>query len=316
LPGAWKKVLRWLAILPGFMVGTLAGLLVTAPRSRQASAPLAAAPAPTAPDIQRLSPSELETLALGVLSTLSEKRWNASPDGPVSAAGSWNQEWADPRQVHLGMDNLRRLLPLAKKLTLESLGDSLKSKRLSREKRLLASVRRIVLDPSLNNSAGVWEEDLTIIHVGPAYATYLTSDDEAMLLLGHELTHVAARTGGLNKFIAGMSDAARQSADMELNEDQREELACDFTGAEVLKRYISLHPTDQTAAERFSLALGYESPANRLARAWRDFCVSYNGGPDDREHLSPDQTFSILPGLDPDLKALILDDAVSTRLCR
>jgi hypothetical protein len=298
------------------MAGVLAGLLVTVPHSRQASAPRVVEPTPAAPDIERLSPSELETLAFGVLSALSQKRSNVSHGGSVGAAGSLEQEWADPRQVHLGIDNLRRLLPLAKKLTLESLGDRLKPKRLSREKRLIASVRRIVLDPSLENSAGVWEEDLTIIHVGPAYATYLTSDDEAMLLLGHELTHVAARTGRLNKFIAGLSDAARRSADLELNEVQQEELACDFTGAEVLKRYISLHSTDQTAAERFSLALGYESPAERLARAWQDFCVSYNGGPDDREHLSPDQTFSILPGLDPDLKPLILDDAISTRLCR
>lgn len=316
MPEHWVKVLRRLVVLPGLSAGILTGLLVTVPPGRQASGPPDPKPDATAFDIARLSPAELEALALDVLTTLDEKREAAAHDGPGAAMSSWEQEEGDLRQIHLGMNNLRRLLPLGKKLTLESLRDILKTPKLSREKRLIASVRRIVFDPRLGDSAEVWEEDLSVIHVGPVYAACLTSDDEAMLLLGHELTHVAARAGRLNGFIGSMNDTARQAADLELNEDQEEELACDFTGAEVLKRYISLHPTDETDAGRFSRAFGYEPHSERLARAWLDFCASYNGDPGDEEHLSQYQTLRVLPGLDAELKALIPDDAISTRLCR
>lgn len=311
-----RKVARRLATPAGLAAGVLAGLLVAVPLDRRASAPHEPRPEPTPLDIARLSHAELETLALDVLTTLNEKREPAADGESAAVKSPWDQTAIDLRQIHLGMSNVRRLLPLAKKLTLESLRDSLKTSRLSREKRLVNSVRRIVLDPTLGNTAQVWEEDLSVIHVGPEYADSLTSDDDAMLMLGHELTHVAARTGGLKHFVDAVSSTARQSADLELDEEQKEELACDFSGAEVLKRYIALHPTAQTNAERFSRAFGYEPHPERLARAWQDFCASYNGDPLDEVHLSQEQTFRALPGLDPELKALIPDDATSPRLCR
>ncbi|HYJ45448.1 MAG TPA: hypothetical protein VEV81_02470, partial [Pyrinomonadaceae bacterium] len=222
----------------------------------------------------------------------------------------------DLRQIRLGMKNVRRLLPLARKLTLDALEETLKTTELSREKRMITAVRRVVFNPGLGDTAAVWEEDLSIIHVGPDYAAHLTSDDEAMLLLGHELTHVAVRTGRLNDFIEKVSEGARATANLELGEDQKEELACDFTGAEVLKRYIALNPTGEEDALRFSRAFGYESPNERLTRAWQDFCASYNGDSPDTEHLSLEQTFRALPGLDPELKALVPDETISIRLCR
>lgn len=317
MPELRTKILRRLAFLPGLTVGILAGLLVTVPLGRHRGAPPAAAqPESSALDVARLSPAELEALALNVLTTLDEKRGRAAEDGPDVVKESRHRPGENLRSIHLGMENIRRLLPLAKKLTLQSLGDSLKTSRLSRERRLLNSVRRVVLEPGIGGTAEVWEEDLSVIHVGPDYATWLTSDDDAMLLLGHELTHVAARGGRLKHFIEGVSELARQSADLELGEYQREELACDFTGAEVLKRYIALRPTGEGRAERFSRAFGYEPHSERLAQAWKDFCASYNGGPVDEEHLNQYQTFRALLGLDPELKELIPEDATSTQLCR
>lgn len=302
--------------LPGLMVGVLSGLLVTAPFNRQASAPFDSKPDPTPFDIARLSHTELETLALEVLTALHEKRGPAATPEFGVVKNSLNRPEDNRRQIQLGMKNVRRLLPLAKKLTLESLNETLKTTGLLREKRLVAAVRQIVLDPGLSNTAEVREEDLSIIHLSPDYAVYLTSDEEAMLMLGHELTHVALRSGRLNYFIENMNEIARASFNLELNKEQKEELACEFTGAEVLKRYIALYPTAETSAERFSRVFGYEPPAERLAHAWQNFCASYNGDSLDAEHLSQDQTLRALLGLDPELRALIPGDAISTRLCR
>lgn len=308
----WResKVLRWLAVLPGLTLGAVAGLLLTAPLVRLAGAPREPGGGTALPEVARLSPAELETLALDVLTTLHEKREAAAGES------SWGRAVPDQQQIHLGIDNVRRLLPLGKRLTLRSLKRSLKSSGLARESQLIAAVRRVMLDPALGNSAAVSEDDLSVIRIGPAYAAYLTSDEEAMLVLGHELTHVAARGGRMNDYMERVSVVARQSADVELNAIQKEELACDFTAAQVLKRFISLHPTARSRAGRFSSAFGYEPRSERLSRAWQDFCISYNGDPADAEHLSQAQLFRVLPGLDPDLRALIPDDAVETRLCR
>ncbi|HWW75666.1 MAG TPA: hypothetical protein VNZ44_09730, partial [Pyrinomonadaceae bacterium] len=97
---------------------------------------------------------------------------------------------------------------------------------------------------------------------------------------------------------------------------QKEELACDFAGAEVLRRYIALRPTGRASADRFSRAFGYEPRSERLARAWQDFCMSYDGDPADEEHLSLAQTFRLLPRLNPVFESLIPEDATSSRLCR
>lgn len=310
MPVSWGEVTRRLAVLPGLTAGLLAGLLIVVPLKQLAGGPLGPRSASPGFDLERLSDAELETLALDALTRLNEKR------GAAGLKGRPIREEFDPRQVYLGIENVRRLLPLGKRLTLQALGGVLKTSGLSRERRLIASVRRVVFDASLGDAAAVSEHDLTTIRVGPGYAAYLRSDDEAMLVLGHELTHVAARGGRLQRLIEEVSRVARESAELALSEVQKEELACDYTGAEVLKRYIVLRPTARADSERFTSAFGYRPRPERLASAWQDFCTSYDGDPDDEEHLSLAQTFRVLPRLNPELQTLITDDASSTRLCR
>lgn len=309
-PVSWGKVTRRFAVLPGLTAGLLAGLLIAVPLKRLVGGPLG--PGSDSPwvDLERLSDAQLETLALDALTRLNEKR------GADGLKGQPPRKGFDPRQIYLGIENVRRLLPLGKRLTLQALGGVLKTSGLSRERHLIASVRRVVFDASLGDSAAVSEEDLSTIRIGPGYAAYLTSDDEAMLVLGHELTHVAARGGRLQRLIEDAGRVARQSAGLSLGEVQKEELACDYTGAEVLKRYIALRPTAQANDERFASAFGYRPRSERLALAWQDFCISYNGDPADEEHLSLAQTFRVLPKLNPNLQTLVTEEAIPTRLCR
>lgn len=312
---------RILSIMPGLIAGMLSGLLITASYNQQANSPVNPNPQLMLSDVDRLSASELESLTLKALSRLHEKRGplathasGAQKDNEEQTIDSW-------RQVHLGIKNVRRLLPLARRLTLESLreaevGDPLKRSGLLREKRLINAVNKIVLDPWLADTAEVSEDRLWEIRIGSDYAFDLISDDEAIFLLGHELTHVAARSGRLNQFIENVTKTARLSASVEPTEDQREDLACDFTGAEVLKRFIALYPKDEPEAERFARAVGYEPHSVRLARAWEDFCASYNGDARDEEHLSQAQTIRALFGLDPEFKALLPQDAISSPHCQ
>lgn len=313
---------RPLSFLPGLLVGLLAGLLITVPQIRLASAPSDPRPIFRQTDIESLSAAELETLALETLSTFGKKRrfhadtWHGDEN---SSTGGTTDNWT---QIQLGLKNIRRLLPLAKLLTLDALRTAqtdarLKTYGLLKEKRLLQSVRTIVLDPQLIGDAEVWEERLSEIRVAADYAPALISDDEAIFLLGHELTHVAARSGRLSQFINHVKETARLSADVEPTGEQKEDLACDYIGAEVLKHFIALYPTGETERERFSRIIGFNTLSERLARAWEDFCASYNGVPADEAHLSQAQTIRALVGLDPELKALIPDnDALSSKLCR
>jgi hypothetical protein len=271
-------------------------------------------------DIEHLSPTELESLTLKALSRLHEMRGALATQAVGEGEDYRRLPTYSWRQVHLGLKNVRRLLPLAKRLTLESLreadvGDPLKRAGLLREQRLVNAVDKIVLDPWLGDAAEVREGHLREIRIGSDYALHLISDDEAIFLLGHELTHVAARSGRLNQFIGNVSERARLSANVEPTKAQREDLACDFTGAKVLKRFIALSPSEDSAGVRFVRAVGYESHSVRLSRAWDDFCASYNGDVGDERHLSQDQMISALLGLDPELKALMPEDSVPSLFC-
>jgi hypothetical protein len=307
--------------LPGLLVGLLAGLLMTVPQIRLASVPSDPQPILRHADIESLSAAELETLALETLSTLHKKRRLDADPGHSAENISREKTTNSWPQVQLGLKNIRRLLPLARWLTLDALRTAqtdgpLKTSGLFREKRLLQGVRKIVLDPQLGGDAEVWEDRLSEIRVAADYAPALISDDEAIFLLGHELTHVAARSGRLGQFIDNVKETARLSADVEPTTEQKEDLACDYTGAEVLKRFIALYPTGETEKERVSRIIGFEPSSERLALAWEDFCASYNGVSGDEDHLSREQTMRALIGLDPELKSLVPDDALSSMLCR
>ena len=292
----------------------LSGLLIIAPLKGRPDENVDRNATLKSANLADLSEGELQRLAVDVLSTLSKKSKLIDPDA-TGKSESITQPLGSS-QMLLGLKNARRLLPLAKQLTLEFLHERVKTSALTNEARLIAAVNHLLIDHSLSDSAEVREGDLSKIWIGPDYARYLVSDDEAVLLLSHELTHVAVRAGRLNKFIDSVTTTARLSANLELNQAQNEELACDFSAAEVLKRFIASHPTNEPSSKRFSLAFGYETPAKRLARAWSDFCASYRGDSRDDQHLGQDETIRALIVLDQDLKAFVPDDALPSHFCQ
>lgn len=281
-----------------------------APHSRPTTGSPIADPVPKLTDVDHLSPHEIQTLIIKALSRLGEQQGFAAGVEGIAIGGSDGRAAHTPDDVHRGINNIRRLLPLAQRWTLETLQqvtaeyDAWPTVRL-RITRLIYSVHSIVRDEHLRSMAAIRDNRLTEIRVDPAYAPYLASDDEAIFVLAHELTHVAARSGKLDRFIEGVAQNAKRNAQVEPTVGQREDLACDYVAELVVKRFISLNPTSDSAASRLSRVLGYESPDERFARAWEDFRLAYDGDPGDGDHLAQYQTIRALLALDPELQSLM-----------
>jgi hypothetical protein len=202
------------------------------------------------------------------------------------------------QQAARGIENARRLLPLAKELTIATLREHesefhLDHSDLELAARYIQAINTIELDESLGNVAEVDDEQQQKILIGAEYALNLTADEETILLLGHELTHVAAWSERLTPFFEISAQRARQVSGVTATEDQKEDLACDYIGTEALKRFIRLRPTRESAAERLSIPLGG--------------CVeSFEEDTGNDEYLSEGETLRALLGLDPELKRMIL----------
>lgn len=204
------------------------------------------------------------------------------------------------QQAAKGIENARRLLPLAKELTIATFREHaaefhLNNSDLEQVWRYIQAINRIELDESLGNVAEVDDAVKDEIRIGAEYALNLTADEETIMLLGHELTHVAVWSERLNPFIEGSARRAQEVSGVMATQDQKEDLACDYIGTEALKRFIRQHPTRESAAQRFSIPLG----------GCVDGDVEDTG---DDEHLSEGDTLRALLGLDPELKKMILQN--------
>jgi hypothetical protein len=297
---------RLFAIAPALIGGILLALLVVPADTRRVTVPTPVLPADNLPDIDHLSGDEIRKLIVKALSRLSEQQGIDSGISPESV----DQASLNPQCARRGVDNIRRLLPSAKQLTIEALRGataaySLEPAAWPRVSRLIHRVRKIVRSQDLEGMAAIRDDRLSEILIDPEYAPYLSSDDEAVFVLAHELTHVAARSGKLGRFIEAVASNARRDGHVEATADQKEDLACDYVGELVLKRFIAMNPTSESTPVRVARVFGYESPSERFARAWQDFCASYNGDPGDNEHLNQYQTIRALIALDPELRSLV-----------
>ncbi|MGI8653727.1 MAG: hypothetical protein ACR2LC_00755 [Pyrinomonadaceae bacterium] len=208
-------------------------------------------------------------------------------------------------QAELGIKNVEKLLPRARRLTLESLQAlaadySIEPAELRIAARHIEEVQTIVLDENLGDKAEVNDDEPTEIRVGTSYARDLTTDAETMLLLGHELTHVAARGGNLSEFVERVARRAARLASVSPAESQREDLACDFIGEQTLRRLLK------------SSAINEETAAKQLARALDDDSGDADDANDDvdEEHLGQRVTFKALLALDPELRTLLHKSAL------
>ena len=311
-------VRRPAAVILGWVLGVLTGLLLAVPLYWQTGASPELVPPHAQADDDALPRAETGSHAfLQTLPALCESESTAGDDGFNRFENESVVVW---QQARSGIKNAARLLPLARRLTLRALRQAsasgpVNSGTLAAAKRRISAVNRIMLDAQLGNSGAVWDERPREIRIGPVYAMNLTSDDETLLLLAHELTHVALWSGRLDGLVNRLADKARFTTGVAVTADQREDLACDFVAALAVKRFVELNPTAESKALRLSRVLGYESRDDRLLFAWDDFCASYRdyGDPGDEEHLSQANNLRALRGLDPELRTLVPGDAAAGR---
>jgi hypothetical protein len=299
------------------VLGVLTAVLLAAPFYRQAGTSSELVTPPAQADAAVLPQTEPGSHAFfQALPALCESEGPAGGDRSSRFEDDGVVVW---QQAHNGIKNATRLLPLAKRLTLRALwqvgAPSLAtSAGMKATRRRITAVNRVVLDPRLGNSGEVWDERPWEIRIGPDYAMHLTSDDDALLLLAHELTHVASWSGRLDGFVNSLADKARFATGVAPTADQKEDLVCDFIGALVVERFVELNPTAESKAERLSRVLGYESPDARLRFAWDNFCATYHGDygdPGDEEHLSQRDNLRALRGLDLELRTLVPGDSAA-----
>jgi hypothetical protein len=180
--------------------------------------------------------------------------WDASESEPN--LDEMTSEAADS-MIRKGLHNAGRLLPLAKQFTIEALHRTavsvgLTEFDLAEAERKINDVDSVVLDDALYDWAEVDLDQPSVIRVGVVYAFYLSGNEEAIFLLAHELTHVAAWSDNIERLMDSISEwSARVSPDGK-NGDEKENLTCDFIGAQALKLYMFHYPTVEGVDERIA----------------------------------------------------------------
>jgi len=208
------------------------------------------------------------------------------------------------RLVDSGIKRAERLLSAAKKLVIESLRQlpaslNATAAEVARAEHFVNAINTVVLDEDLDEAAEFDDEDPTAVHIGPGYALFLETDEETVMLLGHELTHAAEQERNLMDFVRTVAAKVESDVGVYVDRAQRHDLTCDFIGEQVLKRFIRLNPSKESSALRFAHALDYN-------------CDDDKDDSDD-EHLSQDDTLKSLLLLDPELNGMIVGEAVVKR---
>lgn len=203
------------------------------------------------------------------------------------------------RQANEGIANAQRLLPTARSLTINALhkraGEfGVEASDLQQAEDNINAVDLVLLDKDLGNLSEVDEDYPREIRVGAEYALYLTADEEVILLLAHELTHVAVESDQLDPFIENIAGKSEELASVFPTEDQKEDLACDFVGEQALEQYVTLYPANVSTAERLAIGLGQDCSSGK--------------DDDDEEHLNDSATLKAIFALDPELSRLILNN--------
>ncbi len=213
-------------------------------------------------------------------------------DRNVSQNGKRDSRQAAESDASLrGVRNIKRLLPVTRTLTNDALRTAglrygVPDTQIQEAVRRISVANRVVLDKRLADSAMVDDSQPDAIRIGPACAEALVSDDEAVFILAHELTHVGNSRGELKVLARCISREARSIACVSATSRQEEDLTCDFIAELALRNFVGSRPTARSPEERLCLTLA-------------------GGNTGDREHLSDAQTLRALFGLDPQLRLLL-----------
>ena len=198
-----------------------------------------------------------------------------------------------------GTRRAERLLPIAKGLVVEALGELAREYNIDEKKVRAASVRvmavnKIEPDVELRDNASVILSTPRVIYFGTIFLAGLPSDEGMVSVLAHELTHIAdGREDGLQTLFRLVGRRAASLTGLRIYGRRPEELTCDLVGAMAARSLITRTPN-------------HEKLPRRLARAVEHNCVEEDDT--DEAHLSPRNTMRALLALDPTLARDLVGD--------
>jgi hypothetical protein len=198
-----------------------------------------------------------------------------------------------------GTRRAERLLPIAKGLVVEALGElardyNIDEKRIRAASARVMAVNKIEPDVELRDNASVILSTPRVIYFGTIFLAGLPSDEGMVSVLAHELTHIAdGREDGLQTLFRLVGRRAASLTGLRIYGRRPEELTCDLVGAMAARSLITRTPN-------------HEKLPRRLARAVEHNCVEEDDT--DEAHLSPRNTMRALLALDPTLARDLVGD--------
>lgn len=294
---AWGLVLALL--VPGLAFGQSSSRTHRSrPRTRTTVVPVAkptVKPAPaTVPVEPPVSRESIETAMGFVCSDRQRDPMGSAPIDLMQAKPSLSLNHPD---AIAGAQRARRLLPLAKELTIKSLRAvaveyGFSQQVIDQAALRVQAVTQVKADPDLRDNASVMMSNPRVINFGTIFLVGLPSEEGMISVLSHELTHIAdGRGGALGILFARIGKRASARVGFKISGQRAEELGCDLVGSTAV----------QSLVERQNSS---EEMHRRYARAMEHNCVDSDDTDD--EHLSPRNTMRALLALNPSLARVVI----------
>ena len=244
-----------------------------------------------------LSPEAREMVELASVAVCKERVLDPKASAPIDDMQARPSLPVQSPDAVAGAQRAERLLPITKQLVIVSLRELARDYELSGSRAYAAGLRRAIArvtavrhirpDMESRDNASVFLHNPRTIIFGTIFLAGLPSDEGMISVLAHELVHLA--DGGEDSlrpiFRAVGSRAARLTA-IKIEQQQAEELTCDYVGMVAARSYVSRAPN-------------YEPLPRRISRSLAHNCVDQDEG--DEDHLSPKSTIRALLALNPTL---------------
>ena len=242
-----------------------------------------------------ISPEAREMVELATVAVCKERVLDPKASVPIDDMQARPSLPVQSPEAVAGARRAERLLPIAKELVIASLKEIARDYNLRGSRRYGAGIQRAIAhvtavkhirpDMESRDNASVFLQNPRTIVFGTIFLAGLPSDEGIISVLAHELVHIA--DGGedsLRQLFRAVGSRAARLTDLKIQDQQAEELTCDFVGMLSARAYVSRFPN-------------YEPLPRRISRSLAHNCVDQDEG--DEDHLSPKSTIRALLTLNP-----------------
>jgi hypothetical protein len=242
-----------------------------------------------------LSPEAREMVELATVAVCKERVLDPKASVPIDDMQARPSLPVQSPEAVAGARRAQRLLPITKELVIASLRELARDYNLRGSRRYGSGIQRAIArvrvvrqirpDMESRDNASVFLHNPRTIVFGTIFLAGLPSNEGIISVLAHELVHIAdGSEDGLRQLFRALGSRASRLTDLKIQDQQAEELTCDFVGMLSARAYVSRTPN-------------YEPLQRRISRSMAHNCVDQDEG--DEDHLSPKSTIRALLALNP-----------------